>query len=124
MKAWPNSKTKVPENTKYYFNKRNNIYVENELVFLENRIMVPKTIRLIILSKLRDSNLGMVKTKSRATLLIYWPNMDIEIEELITKCKVCEKYSFRNCKKPMIKKKDQPYLPIQKIRCDIKTTRI
>jgi len=42
--------------------------------------MVPKTTRAIILSKLNDSHLGTVKTKSRATILFYWANMDIETE--------------------------------------------
>jgi len=108
----------VPDNIKFYFNKRNNIYVENDLVFLENRIMVPKTMEKLILSKLHDSHLGIVKTKSRAKMLFYWPNMNNEIEDLITKCKVCEKYSFRNCKQPMIIE-EQPELPFQKIGCDI-----
>lgn len=40
MNGWPNSKTKVPDSIKFYFNQRNNIYVEDELVFLENRIIV------------------------------------------------------------------------------------
>jgi len=85
-RGWPNSKTKVPEIIKFYFNQRNNIYVEEELVFLENRIIVPKTMRSIILSKLHDSHLGIVETKGRARMLFYWPNMNDEIENVIAKC--------------------------------------
>jgi len=40
--GWPNSKTKVPEIIQFFFNQSNNIYVEEELVFLENRIIVPR----------------------------------------------------------------------------------
>lgn len=100
--GWPNSKTKVPEIIKFYFNQRNNIYVEEELVFLENRIIVPKTMRAIILSKLHESHLGIVKTKGRARMLFYWPNMNNDVENLIAKCRVREKFSYKNCKQPMI----------------------
>lgn len=87
-------------------------------MILENRIMVLRTMKAIILSKLHNSHLEMVKAKSRANFLFYWPNMDIEIEELITKCKVCEKYSFRNCKQQM-KIEEHLKLTFQKIGCYI-----
>lgn len=70
--------------------------------------------RALILSKLHVSHLGIGKTKGRARMLFYWPNMNVEIENLITKCKVCEKFSYRNSEQPMILE-EQPHLPFQKL---------
>lgn len=30
-------------------------------------------------------------------MLFYWPNINDEIENVIAKCKVCEKFSKKNC---------------------------
>jgi len=87
---WPNSKIRLPEIIKFYFNKRNNIDEKEELVFIENRIIVPKTMRSIILSKLYNSHLGTVETKNPARMLFYCSNMNNEIENVIAKCRVCE----------------------------------
>lgn len=67
---WPNSKIKVPEIIHFYFNQRNNIYEEEKLVFLENHIIVPKTMRSIILRKLHNWHLGIVKTEPSKNVIL------------------------------------------------------
>jgi len=44
--------------------------------------------------------------------------MNNEIKNVIAKCRVCEQFSYKNCKQPMIIE-EQPELPFQKIGCDI-----
>lgn len=43
--GWPRDKRKLPENIRGYFNKKDDIFVTNGLVFYRNRVIVPVAIR-------------------------------------------------------------------------------
>lgn len=71
-----------------------------------------------MLNLLHEAHFGVTKTKERAKTLFYWPNMDNDIENLVGKCNICEKYRSANIKEEMICH-EIPILPFQKIGCDI-----
>lgn len=88
------------------------------MLYFNDRIIVPRTLRKEILDQLHSSHLGIEKTKKRARNLIYWPNMDTDIENIILKCLVCQKNRCSNTKEPMISH-EVPPLPFFKIGMDI-----
>lgn len=116
--GWPNHKTKLPDKVKFYFNLRNDIILENEMLFLVDRIMIPQSMKMQMLKQLHESHMGFTKTKARARELFYWVNMNTDIENFISKCFICQKYSNANTREPMIPH-SIPDLPFQKLACDI-----
>ena len=54
------------------------------------RIIVPKTLRKQILELLHEGHIGIVKMKHLARNLVYWPRIDLEIEEITKTCEQCQ----------------------------------
>lgn len=67
---------------------------------------------------MHESHFGITKIKARANQVIYWPSISKDIEEVILKCAICEKYSNSNTKEPLINH-EIPKLPFEKIASDI-----
>ncbi|KAB0790218.1 hypothetical protein PPYR_15451, partial [Photinus pyralis] len=116
--GWPKSITKLAQNVKIYYNKRNSIVYEDGLLFIDKAIIVPNTMQEVILRKVHSSHLGISKTKQRAKSLFYWPGINSDIEGLISNCKVCQRYRNRNAREPMLYH-TIPELPFEIIGCDI-----
>lgn len=55
-----------------------------------------------ILSLLHTAHLGIQKTKERAKQLVYWPNINYDIENMIQNCMVCQKYRNKNSNEPIM----------------------
>lgn len=118
MKGWPNVKKNLDDSVKSYWKFRHDIYFEDGLLFLGQRIIVPESLRAEMLHKLHESHIGMTKTKLRARQILYWPGIDTDIENFISKCRTCEKYLPSNCKEPLIPH-TPPDVPFEKVGCDI-----
>lgn len=116
--GWPNNKNKVNETIKFYWSKQNNIFLENNLLFYDNRIMVPSSMRIKMINLVHESHFGINKSVKRAKSLMYWPNMSQDIENVIVKCKICEKFQANNAKEKLISH-ELPDLPFQKVGADI-----
>lgn len=116
--GWPKNKTKCKKEIRFYFKMRNEIILEDEILFYQERIMVPLTMRSEILKRLHESHFGIAKTRKRARDTVYWPGIDKDIEEMIGKCSICLHLAHKNQKEPLISHYI-PNRPFEKIACDI-----
>lgn len=73
-----------------FINKANELSVEYDCIMWGHRVVIPTKLRQQILQEFHKSHLGMVKTKMLARSYVWWPNMDLEIENLIRKCIPCQ----------------------------------
>jgi len=53
-----------------------------------------------MLGKIHESHLGIEKSKRRARDLLYWPNMNAQITDLISNCSSRLKHRKQNAKEP------------------------
>src|SRR5436190_5546137 len=88
---------------KAYYKVKDEISYENGLLFFRNKIIVPSVLRQSMLNLVHESHLGVVKCKARARQILYWPNINRDIENLVLSCQICEKYRFSNSKEPLLK---------------------
>ena len=116
--GWPNDKNKINEIIRFYYKFKNELFVEDDLIFLNERIIVPRALQKYILKLLHRPHLGIEKTRTRAKSLVYWPQLNADIENMIIKCSSCQKYRSSNIKEPMISHK-VPNYSYQKIGMDI-----
>ncbi|GFX80082.1 uncharacterized protein K02A2.6 [Trichonephila clavipes] len=56
------------------------------------RVCIPRKFRNNVLKKLHAGHLGIVKMKAIARSLVYWKNVDIDIEEAAKNCVDCARY--------------------------------
>jgi len=116
--GWPNSRKKVPIDARPYWQFRNDLFAEDGLVIMGERIVVPLSLRRKVLKRLHKSHLGTEKTKLRARQILYWPGMSNDITTTVQQCRICERYSANNKREPLTPHQI-PDLPFQKISVDI-----
>eukprot|EP00102_Acyrthosiphon_pisum_P018369 XP_008190098.1 PREDICTED: uncharacterized protein K02A2.6-like [Acyrthosiphon pisum] len=120
MYNWPLDKTKLPnlDELRYLWNKRNDITVNNGLVYLNDKLIVPVKLRKILLNILHETHLGITKTIKLAKNFYHWPYMSKDIENYISNCYLCAKYQRKNSKE-MLLNHDLPKRSFEKIGIDI-----
>jgi RNase H-like domain found in reverse transcriptase/Reverse transcriptase (RNA-dependent DNA polymerase)/Integrase zinc binding domain len=118
MDGWPEKKYAVPENVRFYWNVRENIHMAEGLVFLENRVLVPAELRQQMLKLIHEGHFGMEKSKARARQVLSWPGMSQDIESMVARCTICEKFRPAQQKEPMIPHGIPPR-PWSKLAADI-----
>jgi len=117
--GWPKSNC-VDSNVKLYFNMRNEIIINDNVIYYQQKIIVPNSLRPLILKLLHESHLGVTKTRMRAKNIFFWPGMLNEIEQYILRCKTCETFRSAN-KKNTLLLHEIPELPFEKVAADIMT---
>lgn len=63
--------------------------VQNGLLLLGCRLVVPKVLRGDILNKLHEGHLGITKCRERAKQSVWWPGLNKELTKLIENCDTC-----------------------------------
>ena len=118
QEGWPKEFSLVPEILKPYWNFREELVVSNGIVFKGDKIVVPSSLREVMLKLLHESHQGVEKTRSRARQLLYWPNINEDIRMKVSQCEQCQLHQRRNTKEPQ-----KPHLLAsrvwQKTACDL-----
>ena len=91
-KGWPKYKANVRPQLKAYWPHRDMIHEEDDILFLSDRIIVPYLLRNSMLQRIHEGHLGISKCTARAKQVLYWPNMDKDVEQMVTKCTTCATY--------------------------------
>lgn len=73
--------------------------LEENGVFFNDRIIIPKKWRNKVLDFCHKSHNGIVLMKKLARSLVYWPGLDKDIEDWIHGCEVCQELSTVSKKK-------------------------
>ncbi|KAG1714026.1 hypothetical protein GQR58_001873 [Nymphon striatum] len=90
------------------------------LVLDGNCVIVPVSMRRYMLELIHMSHLGIVKCKRRARELVYWPGMQAQIEDTVSKCSICQ--ANRNMpNKELLKSHEIPYNCWSKVGTDLCT---
>ena len=98
--------------------QKDQLHVADGILFCDDQIVVPRSMRRTILDKLHESHIGIVKTKEHARKVVFWPRMGRDIEEYISKCRICQKYQPNNQKKSMMPHQI-PNRAWKKVGCDL-----
>ncbi|XP_029163713.1 uncharacterized protein K02A2.6-like [Nylanderia fulva] len=86
--TWP-AVSEMNEDENKFYAKRDELNVEKECLLWGYRIVVPEAVKPSVLSELHASHFGVVKMKMLARNYVWWPNIDKDIENVATACKVC-----------------------------------
>lgn len=114
----PHHKSSLPDEIKQYWSIIDEIHTIDDLLFINERIIVPKDQRELMLSVIHESHLGIAKCKTRAKKSLYWPKMNQDIEQICSRCSICNTYKRRNQKETLIPH-EVPDRPWQKVGIDI-----
>ena len=116
--GWPATKAEVSANIKDYFPFREELSLQNGLVFKGERLVVPVSVKDDMLAKIHRSHIGIQGCLRRAREVVYWPGMNKDVEDYVAKCAVCNSQPVEQGKEPMICH-ELPSRPWEKIAVDL-----
>lgn len=115
--GWPRKLSSVGKQTKQYFNDRYEIYEYNGLIFKNTQLIIPKSLRQLMLEKIHTGHFGINSCIRRAQQSMYWPKMTEEITKYVSTCRMCQKHSKCKQKEPL-QPHPIPNVPWEKIAID------
>ncbi|XP_046619689.1 uncharacterized protein K02A2.6-like [Neodiprion virginianus] len=90
IEGWPDCSLKSwPNELQPYALRKDEIHVEKECLMWGQRVIVPPKLREKVIEKLHESHFGIVKMKSLARSVVWWPNIDKNLEDKSKYCKWC-----------------------------------
>ena len=92
--GWPENRAQAPECVRPYFDVRDELTIQDELIFKGQQIVAPVAMRKELMEKTHASHIGIEGCLRQARETPYWPRMTTELREYISKCDVC--LSHRN----------------------------
>ena len=116
--GWPDNKAAVPYSLATYFSFRDELSIHDGLIFKGERLVIPSSARLFVKERLHAGHIGIQGSLRRAQELVYWPGMNQEITNFISRCEVCHNHPRDQPKEPLISH-DVPELPWAKVGCDL-----
>ena len=117
LNGFPEHRHQLPEQCRRYWNIRSQVALDNGFIVYGCRLLIPSALRPQILQELHASHQGALHTKRRAKLMIYWPRINNDIENIILSCKQCQDNLLSHPKEPLIMKQ-RPSRPFQEIAID------
>ncbi|XP_063539387.1 uncharacterized protein LOC134748525 [Cydia strobilella] len=85
--GWP--KTGVVTDLLPYYRRRDELNIEGGCLIWGSRVVVPAALQAAVLAEVHGGHLGIVKCKSIARSYVWWPRIDLDIEQLCNSCRVC-----------------------------------
>ena len=101
-----------------YYHYRDEMTMINGVILKGKRVVIPKKMQSEMLKIIHEGHLGIEKCKRRARDVLYWPNMNKDIEDLAGKCSVCMKHQYAQTKEPLIQH-ERPAKPWVKVGADL-----
>ena len=79
----------LSDDVKVYFQYRYLLHIVDGIIFLQDRIVVPISLRQAFLQKVHDAHLGIVKSRLLGQTLMYWPKWNNDIKTMCQTCETC-----------------------------------
>ena len=80
LQGWTN-KSDTPDEAKQYWDYKSEMTIEDGLIFKGNKLVIPTTLRRMMLKKIHSSHQGIEKTKRFARDILFWPGMQAQITD-------------------------------------------
>ena len=118
LTEWPADKAQVDELAREYFSYREELSVEDGLLFKKDRLVVPRSMRAGMLDEIHGAHMGESKSLSYARDYVFWPGMTAQVKDRVRSLGICN--AFRNQQqKETLKLHDVPGFPWQTVGTDL-----
>ena len=95
----------------------NELAVKSGILFKEERLVIPTSLRKRVLNIAHESHQGIVKTKALLREKVWWPHIDEDVESIIRSCIPCLSVAPDSSPEPM--KSHEMTGPWEKVHVDL-----
>ena len=120
INGWPDHKSSLPSELQPCWQVKDDLYIANEVVLYNERIIIPAELQTKALALLHESHQGIEKSKMRAKSTMFWPGIGQDVEDSVDKCPICLTHRNQQQKEPLLPH-PVPERPWQKVGSDILT---
>lgn len=117
-KGWPADPTSLPEDLRIFYPYAEELVTSGDYIYKGHRIFVPAGARHWITERIHRSHIGVNGCLRRARETVFWPEMNKQLKENISKCEVCQRHQAAGQKEPLLPHA-APERPWQKVGTDI-----
>ena len=71
-------------------NKKDELTLEQGCLLWGTRVVIPTSLQKEVLKELHETHPGITKMKALARSYVWWPKIDVDIERMVSLCKVCQ----------------------------------
>ena len=118
LDGWPDFKEDTPLAVRDYWPFRDELHVQNGVLYRGQCIIIPKALRAELLKRIHSSHIGGEACYRRARDTLFWPSMRAEIKDFVANCSACNEYARNQQKEPMMSR-EIPTRPWQTVSMDI-----
>ena len=80
---------------------KDELWLFGHIVLRNDRIFIPKTLRSKTIQLGHSGHQGMVRTKSRLRMKVWWPGLDKDVENFVKHCRLCQLVGMRPRPEPI-----------------------
>ncbi|XP_043209539.1 uncharacterized protein LOC122374691 [Amphibalanus amphitrite] len=102
MHGFPDHRKELEPILQPYWGCRERLTVDNGLILCGQRLVIPQQLRRVTLERLHSSHQGIERTKRRARQVVYWPQIDKHISDLVGACSRCQRHLPSLQKEPLM----------------------
>ena len=117
QKGWP-ARHEVTDIAMPYYSVRSLLTLDNDLLFKDNQLVVPSSMRDEMMDCAHKSHGGIGACLRRMRECIFWPGMSKNMKERISTCEICLSHADSQMKEPIIQH-DIGETPWSKIGADL-----
>ena len=120
--GWPDSKSEVPDILHAYFDFRDELTAQEQLIFKGPAVVIPAALRKEMMAACHSTHIGVEGCIRRARESMFWPRMSTELKEYVAKCDVCMSYRAMPGKETLLSHEfvARPWAKVGADLCDFK----
>lgn len=116
--GFPQSSNDLSPSIQPYWFVREHLSVDGKLVLKGQRLVIPKSLRRQVLEDLHASHQGQERTKNRARQVLFWPNMNKDVDNIVKQCPQCRLFQASQPKETLMSE-PVPELSFQSVNADL-----
>ena len=102
LEGWPNLRANMQLVVCAYFNVRDELTVDSGLIYKGTRIVIPKSLRQVMLAKAHGGHVGMEGCIRHLKEALFWPGMVADAKAFIGNCDTCLSIQDLPRKEPLL----------------------
>lgn len=120
QQGWPHSKSGLTECLHPYYDYRDELVTQGDLVFKGELLVIPAAMRREMIATVHATHIGVDGCIRRARDTMFWPRMTTELREYISKCDICLSHRALQRKEPLLQHDitDRPWAKIGADLCE------